>query len=190
MTKREAIIQATIEVVAEKGVADSPTILLAKQAGAAEFTLFRLFGNKSTLLDDTYDEVLHRFHEAYSQADRGWKSIEDKLRNLLRTGVDYFRNKPEELGYILQYINSPVGEHRRPDIRSARGEDISDFPAIALLAQGKEKGDFKNLSITALAGLAIVPVMMTLRGEQIRKIRHSAHDMELLIDACVQGARA
>lgn len=190
LTKREAIIQATIEVVAEKGIADAPTIVLAKRAGAAEFTLFRLFGSKNNLLNDTFDEALKRFQEAYLEAKTGLKSVEDELRAMLRTGVDYYRRKPEELAYIQQYINSPIGLHRRPDIRCAMGEDISSFPVIHLLAQGMEQGVFKNISISALTGLAVVPVLMILKEEQIRKIEYSKQDLELVIDACLQGAKA
>ena len=48
MGKREAILQATIDVVAKLGIANSPTDQIAKQAGAAQLTLFRLFGGRKT----------------------------------------------------------------------------------------------------------------------------------------------
>ena len=44
MNKQESIIQATIDVVAKQGISDSPTSQIAKEAGAAELTIFRLFG--------------------------------------------------------------------------------------------------------------------------------------------------
>ena len=69
MNKRESILQATIDVVAKQGISDSPTSLIAKEAGAAELTLFRLFGNKRELLHQTYNEVSRRFQ------DKCWNKI-------------------------------------------------------------------------------------------------------------------
>jgi AcrR family transcriptional regulator len=190
MTKREAILQATIELVAEKGIADAPTVLLAKRAGAAEFTLFRLFGNKSNLLDETFDVVMNRFREMYLQTATGSNDIEAKLRDLLSIAVEYYRNKPEELAYIQRYTHSPAGEHRSPNRQCAMGKDVSNIPVFSLLVQGKNQGIFKNISNTALLGLAIVPIIMVLRDEQVIMVKHSAAEMQRVIDACVQGVKA
>jgi len=190
MSKREAIIQATIEVVAEKGITESPTILLAKRAGAAEYTIFRLFGSKNDLLVEVFEEVTARFRTALSPVIAQEQSIEEKLRALLLNGAAYYRRNPEELAYIQQYINSPGGEQRRPDILYEMGKDITRFLSISLLAQGKEQGFLKNLPMTALSGLVLAPVIMFLREEQILSIQHETAELNLLIEACLQGARA
>jgi AcrR family transcriptional regulator len=189
MTKRESIIQAAIEVVAKNGIADSPTIQIAKAAGAAEFTIFRLFGNKNDLLHEVFDEVIARFHAVcWPEADKV-DSIDEKLRASLITGSKYYRKNPEELAYIQQYIFSSLGVHRRPDIRYEKGEDVSGFPFISILAKGREEGIFKELSMTGLAALSVTPMISFLREEQIRHIKHSKREMELFIEACLQGVR-
>lgn len=187
MTKKEAIIQAAIEVVAKNGIADSPTIQIAKSAGAAEFTIFRLFGNKNDLLHETYDEVTDRFQNVcWPEIDK-LNNIEEKLRTALITGSKYYRKKPEELAFIQQYTFSPVGVHRRPDLRFEKGEDMSRFPLISILAHGKERGVFKKLSMPGLTALSIVPMIIFMREEQIRNIKHSKRELELFVDACLQG---
>jgi AcrR family transcriptional regulator len=189
MGKKEAIIQAAIEVVAEKGFADTPTIQIARQAGSAENTIFRLFGNKNNLMNATFDIVLERFQEACWQAIEKADSVEKSLAASLKLSISYYRKKPEELAYIMQYMNSSIGILRRPDIRYENGEDMTDFPVISLLAQGKKEGIFKNLSMTALIAMSTVPMLMFLREEQIRNIKHSNADYELLISTCLQGIK-
>jgi AcrR family transcriptional regulator len=190
MTKREAIIQAVIELVASNGIADSPTIQIARTAGAAEFTIFRLFGNKNDLLHQAFDEVVERFQAVCWPVIDKQHEIAEKLRALLWTAAKYYRKKPEELAYIQQYIFSPIGVHRRPDIRYEKGEDMSSFPVIAILSQGKAQGIFKKLTMTGLAALSVAPMIIFMREEQIRGIKHSKRELALFIDACLQSTLA
>ena len=187
MTKREAIIQATIEVVGKNGIADSPTIQIAKSAGAAEFTIFRLFGNKNDLLHETFNVVIARFQAVCWPVIDKINNIEEKLRASLFTGSKYYRKKPEELAYIQQYIFSPLGVRKRPDLRYEKGEDVSSFPLIFILAEGKKQGIFKNLSMTGLTALCVAPMIIFMREEQIRNIKHSKRELELFVDACLHG---
>ena len=189
MTKREAIIQATIETVAEKGLAESPTILLAKRAGAAELTLFRLFGSKNDLLTEAYDEVLKRFSKVCELADIDKYGIEAKLKNILWVAVGYYRERPEELAFGLRYSVSPAGEFRRTDFRSETGEDTSGFPIVSLLLQGRETGFFKKLPISVLSGLAIYPIISLLREEYISKAMFDEQELELVIETTISAIK-
>ena len=190
MGKREAILQATIDVVAQQGIADSPTIQIAKEAGAAELTLFRLFGNKKKLLQQTYEEVNQRFRDKCRDEIEKQKDVEQKLVALLTTAINFSRQHPNELAYFQQYINSSEGLMQRPDFRYELGEDVSEYPLVAILDEGKARGIFKNLPMTALMGLAAAPMIMFLREEQIRKIKHTESDLDLLIQACLQAVKA
>ena len=52
--KRQTLLDAAAETVAEQGLAASPTSLIAKKAGVAEGTLFRYFPTKDDLLNELY----------------------------------------------------------------------------------------------------------------------------------------
>lgn len=190
MGKREAILQATIDVVAKQGIAESPTIQIAKEAGAAELTLFRLFGNKKELLRQAYDEVNQRFQDSCEGVIKEKQNVEKKVENLLNLAIRFSRQNQNELAYFLQYINSPEGLLQRPDFRYELGEDVSKYPLVAILAEGRAQGIFKNLPMTALVGLAGVPLIMFLREEQIRQVTHPESEMNLLIQACLQAIKA
>jgi len=190
MGKREALIQATIDVVAKHGIADSPTIQIAKEAGAAELTLFRIFGNKKELLRQASDEVNQRFQDRCKEEIKETLDVEMKVAILLKLVIKLSRQNPNELAYFQQYINSSEGLLQRPDFRYELGEDVSRYPLVAILAEGKTQGVFKNLPMTALMGLAGAPMIMFLREEQIRKIKHTENDLNLLIQACLQALKA
>ncbi len=190
MNKQESIIQATIDVVAKQGISDSPTSQIAKEAGAAELTIFRLFGNKKELLNQTFDEVQKRFKDECWAKVESIDDAEQKLVSLLKEVIKYCRKRPNELAYFQEYINTPEGLLQRPDLQDILGGDISKFPLVSILDEGKNKGIFMNLPMTGLVGLASAALIMTLRAEQIRNKKFTKKEIDLLIKACSQAVKA
>ena len=90
----------------------------------------------------------------------------------------------------MEYLHTADGLLVRPDIRYEKGEDVSEFPLISILDEGKTKGVFKGLHLTNLVSLTGAPILMLLRIEQILKIKYSKSEVELLIQACLQAVKA
>ncbi|MBE1162451.1 TetR/AcrR family transcriptional regulator [Dyella acidiphila] len=71
--KRNAILEAATEVVAEQGVS-APTAKIAKRAGVAEGSLFTYFENKDVLLNQLYlalkEELRHAMLDGFPAAER------------------------------------------------------------------------------------------------------------------------
>ena len=190
MSKRDAILQATIDTVAKFGIANSPTELIAKEAGAAQLTLFRLFGNKKELFRQAHKEVEQRIQDVLWPAIEKSKDLEQKLETILRTGIKYYRKCPAELAYMQEYIHSIEGLPQRPDILCDKGKDISRYPLISILNEGRAKGIFKNLRMSALTGLTGAPVIMALREEQLMNFKLKKSEVDLLVQACLQAVKA
>ena len=87
MSMSEAILQGTIDVDAKSGIANSPTDLITKEAGAAQLTFFRLFGSNKELFRQANKEVEQRIQDVLWPAIESVKSLEQKLETLLRTGI-------------------------------------------------------------------------------------------------------
>ena len=190
MSKREAILQATIDVVAKFGIANSPTDQIAKQAGAAQLTLFRLFGSKKELFHQANKEVEKRIQDILWPAIEGIMDLEQKLEILFRTGIKYYRKCPNELAYMQEYMHSLEGLRQRPDLLCDKGEDISQYPLITLLHEGRAQGIFKNLRMSALVGLTGAPIIMSIREEQLMNIKLKNGEIDLLIQACLQAVKS
>jgi AcrR family transcriptional regulator len=59
--KRRAILEAAMEVFAERGFAHAPTSAISKAAGIAEGTLFTYFSSKDSLIDELYKDLRKEF---------------------------------------------------------------------------------------------------------------------------------
>jgi len=64
LDKREAILQATLELVAEHGFHDAPCSLIAERAGVAAGTIYRYFENKDMLILELYRELETKINTA------------------------------------------------------------------------------------------------------------------------------
>jgi len=186
MAKHDDIIQATIEVIAEKGIADAPTILLSKRAGVAEYTVFRHFGSKENLLNECYADVVKKFRAASADAIDSDLPYDERLREVYWAFVRHYRKFPAELAFLLQFFSTPSGEKRRPEYKHAAGEDISSFPFVNLIHKGVQAGVFVDLPLSVLAALSVYPVFTILREEQVTGKNRSEEELKRIIDLCIQ----
>jgi len=62
--KREAILQATLKLVAEHGFHDAPCSLIAERGGVAAGTIYRYFENKDMLINTLFLELEAKINAA------------------------------------------------------------------------------------------------------------------------------
>lgn len=105
--KKEAILKATLDLLVERGFHDTPTSLIAKQAGVATGTLFYYFKNKEELINALFLETKSQMIKALKQAFVDAGSIEDRIRQLWKEGVKWGIMNPKAYKFIQQFSNSP-----------------------------------------------------------------------------------
>ena len=105
--KKEAILKATLDLLVERGFHDTPTSLIAKQAGVATGTLFYHFKNKEELINALYLETKSQMIKSLKQAFVDTGSIEDRIRQLWKEGVKWGIMNPKAYKFIQQFSNSP-----------------------------------------------------------------------------------
>lgn len=59
--KRKAILDAALQVFADRGIAHAPTLAISRAAGVAEGSLFTYFKTKDELMNALYRELRHEF---------------------------------------------------------------------------------------------------------------------------------
>jgi len=99
--KRNAILAAAAEIVAEQGLA-APTAKIAKLARVAEGSLFTYFATKDELLNQLYLEVKSDLREAILSALPKAASARDKLRHAWQQYVHWGVSFPEKRKVLAQ----------------------------------------------------------------------------------------
>lgn len=188
MSKRDDIMQTTLELVAERGFHDSPTALIARQANAAEGTIFRHFDNKEQLLTAVFTEQIEKTKEAIGSAfssDLGFRE------NFLAMGMafrNHYLQHPKSFLYVELYINSPFGrEARQKWLYSEEGWDIRRNPLIGFIELGKEKGAIKQLPNVVLLSLVYAPMAFMLKENITNKALVTDQIFENMLATCWEG---
>src|ERR1700743_2929883 len=86
--KRNAILSAAAEVIAERGLG-APTSAISRVAGVAEGTLFTYFATKDELVNALYREIKQELAKAMMTGFPRKKSIRQRLQHVWNAYVSW-----------------------------------------------------------------------------------------------------
>lgn len=127
MEKRDKILQAALALFTERGFHNTPTSLIAKEAGVATGTLFHHFKNKDELVNTLYLEVKTKLVTALKDDFVAGDSTEEKLKSTWVNGVHWGIMHPKEFQFIMQFANSPFISKLTKEQAMNQYEAISDL---------------------------------------------------------------
>ena len=159
-------MHAFIRLAAERGLDSTPTRLVASEAGVSELTLFRLFGDKASLLR----EALR--YAAPTEDLNGYETaIDASSPHTARLGLtrclSYLRDQLRQHQTLLRFAVSELRHH--PELR----DDLRRAPmqAGALLeralheaAPQLRRGIDQRAALYSLEGLLLLTVLWTSEG--------------------------
>lgn len=162
LDKREAILQATLELVAEHGFHDAPCSLIAERAGVAAGTIYRYFENKDMLILELYRELETKINTALLDGYSLDNPFRERFIHLVTGLLNFFILHPKEFKYVEQFHNSPYGVVFRRDRFMGQSEDCGIY--VELFKQGIKQQVLKNLPLAVLCDLAFGPIISVARN--------------------------
>lgn len=145
MTRREAILQAAVELFAERGYDGTSTADIAERAGVAHGTVFHHFKTKENLLVEmgavlvaAYRDHWRRFDHA---AGTGWEALERSLR----LDFAFIRAREREVVVLVREIPRLFGteEERRQVAEIHAAMDEINGIRRAILRRGLADGSIR-----------------------------------------------
>ena len=64
MTKREIILQTTLELIAQQGIQETPMSQISRESGVAIGTIYHHFGGKTEIINSLFIELKKEFSQA------------------------------------------------------------------------------------------------------------------------------
>ena len=180
--KRAALLQAALELFAEKGFNGCSTALIAKQAGVASGTLFFHFNSKEELIHALFREVRtkvsRRVHEGLSED----MPLQGRLLGILTNLLRYFLVHSAEFKFVEQYHFSPL---------APRDDALSDEDKMLknLLIQGRKDGLVKNVPLQCLEAVALGPIVALIKAHINRGVQVDEAIIRSTIAACWDGLK-
>jgi len=160
--KQKRIIQAAIQIFAEKGFSATSTNEIARKAGVAEGTIFRHYKTKKDLLITIIEPVIQNILAPFivqdldKVLDQEYTNFEDFLRAVEQNRKQFLENNLSLIKIILQEI--PF----HPELKELFKQYVTPEPLAkldALIKHFQEKGEIIDLptySVIRLIGSSII----------------------------------
>jgi AcrR family transcriptional regulator len=171
-SKREAILEATLELIAEHGFHGTAMSMVADKAGVGAGTIYRYFGGKEDLITQLYLEIKREKGKALLEGYSEDLSLRERFRTLWLNMLHYYVEHPRELAFLEQFDNSP---YMAPEVKEAFSEYYE--PLIGFFQYAFQEGVFKEMPPAMLSTFTL--------GAAVSLAKHHASG-ELTLDGETQ----
>lgn len=186
--KKDEIVKAALELIAEHGFHGAPMAMIAERAGVGAGTIYRYFENKDVLISGLYGEIEERMQSFIMNGYAQDAPFRARFLHLGASLLRYFIEHPLDFRYIEQFHNSPYGVAvRRDKLLGNREGGCNAFKE--LFEQGAAQQVLKDFPLVILFDLAFGPLVTIARDHILGFISLDDSLIERTIEACWDGVR-
>ncbi|MDC7125367.1 MAG: TetR/AcrR family transcriptional regulator [Spirochaetales bacterium] len=148
--KIELIQNSAFRLFTIRGFHNTPTSLIAKEAGVANGTLFNYFKTKDVLINHLYLTCKSSLIAAIQKDSDPEKDIKEQMRVIWENCIGWAEEYPEQYQFFKQYSNSPFIQNETKE------EGRQKFtPFMLLLEKGVSDGVLKKMSAEFISAVMI-----------------------------------
>jgi TetR/AcrR family transcriptional regulator, repressor of fatR-cypB operon len=152
--KREAILRAMLELVAEHGFHGAPMSLLAKRAGASAGIIYHYFPSKDELIRALYLDVKAKMGKFLVDGQMADMPAEQVFKRVWMKAYHFYRTHQQEMRFLDQYENSPYCGST-PEVEALMQQDERLALLVNLFRPKSAGGLLKELPREALSELTV-----------------------------------
>jgi AcrR family transcriptional regulator len=152
--KREAILQAMLELVAERGFHDAPMSLVARRAGTSAGIIYHYFPSKDELIRALYLHVKAKMGRFLIEGQVVDMPAEQAFKRVWMNAYHFYRTHQQEVKFLDQYENSPYCGGS-PEVEALVQQDQNIALLLNLFRPRSAGGPLKDLPREAVAELTL-----------------------------------
>jgi len=161
--KRGDVMQAALELIAERGFHGAPIAEIAEKAGVAAGTIYRYFESKDVLITQLFRELEDKINTTLREGYPVERPLRERFLYLVRELLRYLIAHPLHFRYMEQYFNSPYGTSMRRDRLLGKSGNHDQYILIEIFEEGISQRILKDLPIVVLFSLAVGPLISLMR---------------------------
>jgi AcrR family transcriptional regulator len=185
--KREEILCAALELIAEHGFHGAPMAMVAERAGVGAGTIYRYFENKDVLINELYGEVEETMQQFVQEGYSAQAPFRARFLHLGTALLRFFIEHPLHFRYVEQFHNSPYGVAVRRDKLLGNRQGCNAFKE--LFDQGMAQQVLKDFPLVILFDLAFGPIVTMARDHILGFVHLDGSMISRAIEACWDGVR-
>ncbi len=186
--KREEIVKASLELIAEQGFHGAPMAMIAERAGVGAGTIYRYFENRDVLITELYREIEERMEQFLMEGYTTESPFRARFLHLGTSLLRYFVENPLIFRYVEQFHNSPYGVAvRRDKLLGNREGGCNVFKE--LFEQGMAQQVLKDFPLVILFDLAFGPIVTVARDHILGFVQLDEETIVRTVEACWDAVR-
>lgn len=180
--KRDIIIKAAKELIADLGFRGAPMSLIAAKAGVGAGTIYRYFKTRDMLISELHKDVDEKFKSFVLSDFPEKRPIRETFFYIARSIIQYLKNNPIDYRFGEQFHHSPYGiEFRRNKLFNLTNE--FDF-CRDLYEKGSEQQIIKDVPLPVFLDLAFAPLIWSLKDHFQGFINLDEKLIDIIVSAC------
>ncbi|MDA8428068.1 MAG: TetR/AcrR family transcriptional regulator [Geobacteraceae bacterium] len=185
--KRDEIVRAALELIAENGFHGAPMAMIAEHANVGAGTIYRYFENKDVLIAELYQGLEARLYPVILEKYAPDKPLRERFLHLGTALLRYFIENPLDFRYLEQFHNSPYGVEYRRDKMLGEKEGCDIFRD--LFEDGISQQVIKDFPLVILFALSFGPLLAVARDHILGFVELDEALITWTIEACWDGIR-
>ena len=183
-SKVERIFKATFELIAEKGIHNTPVSAISKRSGVATGTLYHYFESKEKLINALYVSLKEGMLKAIMagvDAESGYKA---RFFRIWMNYYDYLMGNPEILSFVEQCSNTPI----ITDDTQKKAESIL-APLLEFFESGIEDGILSQDNVYLVVSLFHGTVVSLAKLQHTGRLGATDEEKRSVAEFCWNGMR-
>jgi TetR/AcrR family transcriptional regulator, repressor of fatR-cypB operon len=183
--KRETILQAALELIAERGFHGAPMALVAQHAGVSAGIIYHYFASKEDLIHALYQHVEADFSRALLSGQLQALPIAEAFKQLWLNAYRFYRAHPHETRFLEQYKHSPFYQAPAVPLEAAADDDFAFLTAI--FAADPADRPIKDLPLDVIYELTLGVAARVAHRHAAGASALDDHALEQIAAACWQA---
>lgn len=148
--KKQRIQDSAFHLFTTRGFHNTPTSLIAKEAGVANGTLFNYFASKDILINQLYLTCKSSLVGAINSGLSISSNVKEQIKGIWDASINWGIEEKEQYLFFQQYSNSPFIN------QATRDEGHSQFaPFFLFLEEGMKAGILKKVPIELMMSMMV-----------------------------------
>jgi len=186
-TKRDEILQAALELIAERGFHGAPMAMIAAKAGVGAGTIYRYFETKDVLIRELFEDLDAKIVAAIQEGYPNGKPFRERFFHCWKALFRYMISHPLHFQYMEQYHNSPYGVALHRDRIFSKSDEPDIFRNLFEEAIAQQV--LKDLPLPVLFSLAFGPLLTLTRDYILGFIEMDDVLLTKTWEACWDGVK-
>lgn len=166
MSKREDILNATLDLIDEEGLQAVTFAKIMKRANVGSGTVFNYFSNKEELINELYRACRILLGDHLMMGYDAGLSLYERFKCLHTNRIRFAVEFPKHFRFIDAYSYSPC---IKPELRKLEDDSVSREAILALIKEGQKNGVIRELDVNFCNSITYGIVTSIVKGYYVKK---------------------